>query len=43
MKLFNKNIGGANMETIALKTSTSYNVLPELRKIMDDSWILKKL
>lgn len=43
MKLFNKNIGGPNMETIALKTSTSYNVLPKLRKIMNDSWILKKV
>ena len=31
------------METIALKTYTSYEVLSDLRKIMKDSWILQEV
>lgn len=31
------------METIALRTFFSYDVLPNLRKIMKDSWKLKEI
>lgn len=31
------------METIALKTYTSYDVLSDLRKMMKDSWSLKEV
>ena len=38
-----KKLGGITMETIALKTYTSYEVLSDLRKIMKDSWILQEV
>lgn len=31
------------MNTIVLKTATSYEVLPELRRIMKESWKLKEV